>query len=153
MFTLAISCLTTFNLPWFMDLSFQVPMQYCSLQHWTLLPPPNTNTTGCYFHFGSASSFLLELFPCSSIVALSIIYLFTWSTPLYVATATQAPFYSRFLPHPPRTSTSCLVPGCPGQTTLQGGHSFLLAYVPTLMPGCCFCGYFPLSTQSTTRSH
>ena len=34
-FTLAISCLTTSNLPWFMDLTFQVPMQYCSLQHWT----------------------------------------------------------------------------------------------------------------------
>ena len=34
MFTLVISCLTTSNLPWFMDLTFQVPMQYCSLQHW-----------------------------------------------------------------------------------------------------------------------
>ena len=31
MFTLAISCLTTSNLPWFMDLTFQVPMQYCSI--------------------------------------------------------------------------------------------------------------------------
>ena len=30
MFTLAISCLTTSNLPWFMDLTFQVPLQYCS---------------------------------------------------------------------------------------------------------------------------
>ena len=30
MFTLAISCLTTSNLPWFVDLTFQVPMQYCS---------------------------------------------------------------------------------------------------------------------------
>ena len=30
-FTLAISCLTTSNLPWFIDLTFQVPMQYCSL--------------------------------------------------------------------------------------------------------------------------
>ena len=29
-FTLAISCLTTSNLPLFMDLTFQVPMQYCS---------------------------------------------------------------------------------------------------------------------------
>ena len=29
MITLAISCLTTSNLPWFMDLIFQVPMQYC----------------------------------------------------------------------------------------------------------------------------
>ena len=27
-FALAISCLTTCNLPWFMDLTFQVPMQY-----------------------------------------------------------------------------------------------------------------------------
>ena len=29
MFTLAIFCLTTSSLPWFMDLTFQVPMQYC----------------------------------------------------------------------------------------------------------------------------
>ena len=36
-FPLAISCLTTSNLPWFIDLTFQVPMQYCSLQHRTLL--------------------------------------------------------------------------------------------------------------------
>ena len=35
MFTLAIPCLTTSNLPWFMDLTIQVPMQYCSLQHRT----------------------------------------------------------------------------------------------------------------------
>ena len=33
-FTLAISCLTTSNLPWLRDLTFQVPMQYCSLQRW-----------------------------------------------------------------------------------------------------------------------
>ena len=45
-FTLAISCLTTSNLPWFMDLTFQVPMQYCSLKHWTLLLSPITSTTG-----------------------------------------------------------------------------------------------------------
>ena len=32
MFTLAISCLTTSSLPWFMDLTFHVPLQYCSLQ-------------------------------------------------------------------------------------------------------------------------
>ena len=60
--TLAISCLTTSNLPWFMDLTFQVPMQYCSLQHWTLLPWPVTSTTECCFCFGSVSSFFLELF-------------------------------------------------------------------------------------------
>ena len=61
-FTLAISCLTTSNLPWFMDLTFQVPMQYCSLQHWILLPSPVTSTTGCCFLFDSLSSFFLVLF-------------------------------------------------------------------------------------------
>ena len=53
MFTLAISCLTTSNLPWFMDLTFQFPMQYCSLQHRILLPSPVTSTTGWCFCFGS----------------------------------------------------------------------------------------------------
>ena len=61
-FTLAISCLTTSNLPSFMDLTFQVPMQYCSLQHWTLLLSPVTSTTGYCFWFGSIPSFFLELF-------------------------------------------------------------------------------------------
>ena len=37
-------------------------MQYCSLQHWTLLSPPDTSITGCHFLFGPDSSFLLELF-------------------------------------------------------------------------------------------
>ena len=57
-FTLAISCLTTSNFPWFMDLTFQVPMQYCSLQHRTLLLSP----VGYCFYFGSIHSFFLELF-------------------------------------------------------------------------------------------
>ena len=35
MFTLAISCLTASSLPWFMDLIFQVPMQYCYFHHQT----------------------------------------------------------------------------------------------------------------------
>ena len=62
MFTLAISCLTTSNLPWFMDLIFQVPMQYYSLQHRTLLLSPVTSTSGYCFCFGSIPSFFLELF-------------------------------------------------------------------------------------------
>ena len=33
MFTLVISCLTTSNLAWFMDLIFKVPMQYFSFTH------------------------------------------------------------------------------------------------------------------------
>jgi len=68
MFTLAISCLITSNLCWVTDITFQIPMQYCSLYHWPLLPP-DTSTTGHYFCFGSASSFFLELFLCSSPVA------------------------------------------------------------------------------------
>ena len=68
-FNLAIACLTASNLSWFMDLTFQVPMQCCSLQHWTLLPLPDTSTTRHRFLFGSASSFFLELFLCSSPVA------------------------------------------------------------------------------------
>ena len=48
-FILVISCLTTSNLAWFMDLTFQVPMQYCSLQHRFLLPSPVTSTTGHCF--------------------------------------------------------------------------------------------------------
>ena len=45
-----------------MDLTFQVPMQYCSFQHQTLLPSPVTYTAGCCFCFGSIPSFFLELF-------------------------------------------------------------------------------------------
>ena len=60
-FTLAIPCLITSNLPWFMDLTFQVPMQYYSSQHQTLLLSPVTSTAGCCFCFGSVSSFFLEL--------------------------------------------------------------------------------------------
>ena len=62
MFTLAISCLTTPSLPWFMDLTFQVPMQYCSLQHRILLLSPVASTTGCCFCFGSIPSFFLDSF-------------------------------------------------------------------------------------------
>ena len=55
------SCLTTSNLPWFLDLILQVLVQYCSLQHQTLLPSPVTSTTGCCFCFGSVFSFFVKL--------------------------------------------------------------------------------------------
>ena len=54
MFILFMSCMTTPNLSWFMDLTFHVTMQYCSLQHRTLLHH-------YYCCFGSVSSFFLEL--------------------------------------------------------------------------------------------
>ena len=52
-----------------MDLTFLVPIQYCSLQHRTLLLWPVISTTGYYFCFGSISSFFLESFLHSSPVA------------------------------------------------------------------------------------
>ena len=90
MFTLSISCLTTSNLPWFMDLTFQVPMQYGSLQHLTLLLSPVPSTTGCCFCFGCIPSIFLELFlhwspvaycaPPHLVVHLSVSYLFAFHT-------------------------------------------------------------------------
>ena len=55
MFTLAVSYLTTSNLLWFMDLTFQVPMQYCSLQ-----PLDLTSITS---HIHNWALFLLWLHP------------------------------------------------------------------------------------------
>ena len=69
-FPLAISCLTTSNVPWFMDLTFQVPMQYGSLQHRTLLLSPVPFTTGCCFSFGSIPSFFQYFTPFYSPVIL-----------------------------------------------------------------------------------
>ena len=68
-FTLAVSYLTIASFPWFMDLTFQVPRQYCFLQHHTLLSPPDSSRTGSPFCFGWTLSFLLGLFLCSSPVA------------------------------------------------------------------------------------
>ena len=44
-----------------MVLTFQVLMQYLSLQHWILLPPPNTSVTEHCFCFGPVAPFFLEL--------------------------------------------------------------------------------------------
>ena len=72
-----------------MNLTLRVPIQYCSLQHWTLLSPPDTTINEhhfCFcllsppdttinehhFCFGPATSYFLELFVialCSSPVA------------------------------------------------------------------------------------
>ena len=81
-FTLAISCLATSNC---LDhgLTFQIPMQYCSLEHLTLLPSPVTSTTGCCFCFGSVSLFFMELFLIGHLttweVHFSMSYLFAFS--------------------------------------------------------------------------
>ena len=58
---LTISCLTMSNLPWFMDPTFQAPMQYCSLQHRILLSSANISTAEGHFCFGPVASFFLGL--------------------------------------------------------------------------------------------
>ena len=86
MFTLAISFLITSNLPSFMDLTFQISMQHCSLQHWTSLSPPDTSTTEHHLGFGPAASFFLKLLViafCSSPGAYWAP--FTWETHLPVS--------------------------------------------------------------------
>ena len=83
MFTLAISCLTTSNSPWFMDLTVQVPMQYCFY------------IIGLYFHHQShphlgvafastlISSFFLESFLHWSPIVYG--YWLTWGVHLSVS--------------------------------------------------------------------
>ena len=44
-----------------MNLTFQVPVPYCSSHHQTLFSPADACTTECHFHFGPVTSFLLEL--------------------------------------------------------------------------------------------
>ena len=61
MFTLAFSCLTTSSLPWFMDLTFQVPIQYCSLQHQTLIS--HIHNWVLFFHWLSLFVFSWAISP------------------------------------------------------------------------------------------
>ena len=68
MFTLATSCLIMSNLPWFMDLTFQVPMQHCSLQYQTLHHQTHSQLS-IISALAQDTSFFLELFLCSSPVA------------------------------------------------------------------------------------
>ena len=80
--TFAISSLTTSNLPWFIDLTFQVPMQYCSLQYQTLLLSPVTSTLGIVFALAPSLHSFWSYF--SSDLQWHIGYLPTWGVPLSV---------------------------------------------------------------------
>ena len=68
-FTLAISCSPTSNLPWFMDLTFQVAMQYCSLQHRTLFLSPHLQL-GIVFALAPS---LLSFWSISPLISSSIL--------------------------------------------------------------------------------
>ena len=73
-FTLTISCLATSNLPWFMGLTFQVSMQYCSLQHQILLPSQSHPQLGVVFAL--TPLFILSEVQFSSVQSLSHVRLF-----------------------------------------------------------------------------
>ena len=75
-----------------MDLTFQVPMQYCSLQHQTLLLAPVISTAGYCFCFGSIPSFFLELFLHWSPVAYWAPM--TWKVPLSISYHFAFSYYS-----------------------------------------------------------
>ena len=76
MFTLAISCLTTSDLTSFMDLTFQVPMQFCSLKHWTLLSSP----VAVVFALAQPLHFFWSYF--SILLQQHLVYLLTWGVHL-----------------------------------------------------------------------
>ena len=141
MFTLTISCLSTSDLPWFMDLTFQVPMQFCSLQHHTLLLSPVTSTTGCCFCFDSIPSLFLELFlnwspvtywaPLTWGVYLSVSYLFAFS---YCSWGSQSKNTEVVCHSFLQWTTFC-------QTSPNSPFSFLLnpTYLPRLKYWKCWC--------------
>ena len=60
MLTLVISCLTTSNLPWFIDLTFQIHMQYCSF---------NIGFHFYHIHFCALILLWLHLFLLSGVIS------------------------------------------------------------------------------------
>ena len=66
-----------------MNLTFQVLMQYCSLQHWILLPSPVTSTTGHCFHLASSLHSFWSYF--STLLQYHIWHLSTWGVHLSVS--------------------------------------------------------------------
>ena len=89
MYTLALSCLTTSNLPWFMDLPFQVPMQYYSLQYQTLLITSHIHNWVLFLLW-------LCLFILSAVISklISTGHLLTWSVHLSMSYLFAFSYYS-----------------------------------------------------------
>ena len=67
-----------------MDLTFQVPMQYCSLQHWILFLSPVLSTTGCFFFALDASLHSFWSY-CSTDLQEQIGHLLAWGFHLSVS--------------------------------------------------------------------
>ena len=82
-FTLAISCLTTSNLPWFMALTDQVPMQYCFYSIGLYFHHQSHPHLGVAFALTLVSSFFLESFLHWSPIVYG--YWLTWGVHLSVS--------------------------------------------------------------------
>ena len=65
--------LTMSSLPWFMDLTFLVPMQFCPLQHQTWLSPPDTSTTQSFLLWPSCFILSGTICNCSLLFPSSIL--------------------------------------------------------------------------------
>ena len=68
MFTLAISCLTTSSLPWFMDLTFWDPMPNCSYSIRLYFHHPSHPQLGVFFALAVSSFFLISPLISSSVL-------------------------------------------------------------------------------------
>ena len=66
-FNIALSCLTTSNFPWFMDLTSQVPKQDSSLHYQNLLPPSDSHNWELFLLW-LCLFFLSGVISCSSSV-------------------------------------------------------------------------------------
>ena len=118
-------------------------MQYCSLQHQTLLPSPVTSTAGCCFCFGSVSSFFLELFLHCSPVAYwaptnlvsSVSYLFAfsycfWETPGHSWASLGQSLVGSLLPSPGSWCTQAFVCAFQKSVSPVFSRSILGTYCP-----------------------
>ena len=115
-----------------MDLTFQVPMQYWSLQHQTLFLSPVTSTAGYSFCFGSIPSFFLELF-------------LHWSPVSYWAPTDLGSSSFSVL--------SCYSWGSQGKTTEVVCHSLLqwITFCQTSPPWPVCCGWPHMAWLSFTQ--
>ena len=143
--TFLIPCLTTSNLPWCIDLTFQVPV--CNIviySIWLCSYHQSYPQLGVVFCFGSASSFFSKLFLCSSSVSywaptdlgdhLSMSYIFPFSI-LFIGFSRQE--YWSGLPFPSPVNHILLelsTMTCVSWVALHGiVHSFIQSFEAVIL--------------------
>jgi len=144
-FTLAISCLSTSNLPWFMDLTLQVPMKYCSYNIRPCFHHQSHPQLGVVFALGTSlilSGLFLHWFPVAccaptdlgsssfSVLSFCLIILFMGSqgnnTEVFAIPFFSWPHFVRTLHHDP---------------SVLGGPTWHGSQFLCVRQGCGPCGY------------